>query len=64
METDYLKAYHIALLLRSFLDPLYLSSSYAPSFPTMNQRELVDHIRSGPVELVLYEPLRIMCMIP
>jgi hypothetical protein len=27
-------------------------------FPTMNPRELVDHIRSGPAELVLDKPLR------
>jgi hypothetical protein len=30
---------------------------YQPCFPTMNPRELVDHIRSGPVELLLDEPL-------
>jgi hypothetical protein len=28
-----------------------------PYFPSMNARELVDHIRSGPVELVLDKPL-------
>jgi hypothetical protein len=29
-----------------------------PCFPTMNPRELVDHIRSGPAKLVLDEALR------
>jgi hypothetical protein len=35
-----------------------LPTSYAPTFSTMNPRELVDHIRSGPTEIVLEEPLR------
>jgi hypothetical protein len=50
---------------RSFRYPLvalsiyqHLSSSCAPSLSIMNPRELVDHIRSGPAELVLDEPLR------
>jgi hypothetical protein len=47
------------------LSILYLSrdsrvsaSSAPPCLPTMNPRELVDHIRSGPASLVLGEPLR------
>jgi hypothetical protein len=43
-----------------FLDPLLvLSYSSAPTFPTMNPRELVENIRrGGPAELVLHKPLR------
>jgi hypothetical protein len=35
-----------------------MANFQAPSFPTMNPRELADHIRSGPAELVLLGPLR------
>jgi hypothetical protein len=47
------------LLRRSLLEPLLvLSLAYPRCFPTMNPRELVDHIHNGPAELVLNEPLR------
>jgi hypothetical protein len=52
--------------MRSFLgfleqlEPVYNQAFAQLFFPTMNPRELVDHIRSGPAELVrvLGEPLR------
>jgi hypothetical protein len=57
---------HCATRTTPFLHPLlvlsyYLSTSpplVQPCIPAMNPRELVDHIRCGPAELVLDEPLR------
>jgi hypothetical protein len=47
-----------SLILFLFSLILFLSYFYAPTSPKMNPHGLVDHIRSGPTELVIVTPTR------